>query len=334
MEKYQISTEERDRLAAKFLFLPSQIKAAANHYKNSCRILEGEEPSLYESCFAQIDHQLYERATKINSGYTWDQLILPDSQKQLLSHICSQMENKYTVYEEWGFGRTVAYGRGVTVVFAGPPGTGKTMAAQILSKELKLELYKIDLSQMVSKYVGETEKNLAAVFKEAEISNAILFFDEADSLFGRRTEVKSSNDRYANLETSYLLQRLEEYEGMTILATNYLKNIDEAFMRRMKYIIQFQFPDAAARKQIWKVTIPKKAPVSQDMDYDFLGDNLELAGGSIKNIAVYAAFMAADKKCQIGMKEILKAAQYEMQKTGKILLGKDLKQYGYLLEED
>ena len=296
--------------------------------------MEGEEPSLYESCFAQIDHQLYERATKINSGYTWDQLILPDSQKQLLSHICSQMENKYTVYEEWGFGRTVAYGRGVTVVFAGPPGTGKTMAAQILSKELKLELYKIDLSQMVSKYVGETEKNLAAVFKEAEISNAILFFDEADSLFGRRTEVKSSNDRYANLETSYLLQRLEEYEGMTILATNYLKNIDEAFMRRMKYIIQFQFPDAAARKQIWKVTIPKKAPVSQDMDYDFLGDNLELAGGSIKNIAVYAAFMAADKKCQIGMKEILKAAQYEMQKTGKILLGKDLKQYGYLLEED
>ena len=146
--------------------------------------------------------------------------------------------------------------------------------------------------------------------------------------------MKSSNDRYANLETSYLLQRLEEYEGMTILATNYLKNIDDAFMRRMKYIIQFPFPDKEARTQIWKVTIPEKAPMGQDMDYDFLGERLELSGGSIKNIAVYAAFLAADKGCVIGMKEILEAARYEMQKTGKILLGKDLQQYGYLLEED
>lgn len=333
LKKYKISTEEGKRLAAKFLFLPGQIREAARHYQEALRIQEGA-PSLYESCFAQIDTKLYERASRIHTSYTWDQLILPESQKELLRHICAQMENKYTVYDKWGFGKTVAYGKGVTVVFSGPPGTGKTMAAQILSRELNLELFKVDLSQMVSKYVGETEKNLAAIFKDAETSNAILFFDEADSLFGKRTEVKSSNDRYANLETSYLLQRLEEYEGMTVLATNYLKNIDEAFMRRMKYIIQFQFPDGPAREKIWRVTMPKEAPLEEDIDYGFLGENLELAGGNIKNIAVYAAFLAAEKQGKIGMAEILKAARYEMQKSGKILLGKDLKHYGYLLEEN
>ncbi|MEG0564602.1 MAG: ATP-binding protein [Hungatella sp.] len=334
LKPYEIPQAEQVRLASKFLFLPGQIRDAVRFYESSLQIQGEDKPSLYEACFAQMNHQLYERATKINSSYSWNQLILPETQKQLLHDICAQMENKYMVYEKWGFGKTVAYGKGVTVIFAGPPGTGKTMAAQILSKELNLEMFKIDLSQMVSKYVGETEKNLAAIFHEAEISNAILFFDEADSLFGARTEVKSSNDRYANLETSYLLQRLEEYEGMTVLATNYLKNIDEAFMRRMKYIIQFQFPDAATRQQIWKVTMPEAAPVSPDLDYAFLGENLELAGGSIKNIAVYAAFMAADRHCEIGMQEILKAARYEMQKTGKILLGKDLRHYGYLLEEN
>lgn len=331
LEQYGIETEEGTRLAVKFAFLPGQIRGAVRHYKNALRMHSEETTSLYESCFSQLNHQLYERASKINTKYSWNQLILPDSQKQLMHDICAQMENKYTVYDTWGFGKTVAYGKGVTVVFSGPPGTGKTMAAQILAKELNLELFKIDLSQMVSKYVGETEKNLASVFHEAEISNAILFFDEADSLFGQRSEVKSSNDRYANLETSYLLQRLEEYEGMTVLATNYLKNIDEAFMRRMKYIIQFQFPDAAARQQIWRVTMPKEAPISPDIDYEFLGNNLELAGGSIKNVVVYAAFMAADQGKCIGMGELLKAARYEMQKTGKILLEKDLKQYGYLL---
>lgn len=333
LKPYEIPLSEQERLASKFLFLPGQIQDAVRFYENCLKVQKEEAPSLYGACFAQISHQLYERATKITTGYSWDQLILPESQKKLLHDICAQMENKYTVYEKWGFGKTVAYGKGVTVIFAGPPGTGKTMAAQILSKELNLELFKIDLSQMVSKYVGETEKNLASVFHEAEISNAILFFDEADSLFGARTEVKSSNDRYANLETSYLLQRLEEYEGMTVLATNYLKNIDEAFMRRMKYIIQFQFPDAATRQRIWRVTMPDAAPVSSDLDYEFLGENLELAGGSIKNIVVYAAFMAADRHCEIGMGEILRAARYEMQKAGKILLGKDLKHYGYLLEE-
>lgn len=330
LKKYGIRGADSERLAGKFRFLPGQIRGAVDCYRDAARL--GKKVSLYEACFAQLSSRLYERASKVRSSYAWDQLILPKEQKLLLRDICSQMENRHIVYDVWGFGKTVAYGRGVTAAFAGPPGTGKTMAAQILAGELNLELFKVDLSQMVSKYVGETEKNLSSVFREAEASNAILFFDEADSLFGRRSEVKSSNDRYANLETSYLLQRIEEYEGMVVLATNYLNNIDEAFMRRLKFIIQFQLPDAASRKKIWQVTMPEDAPLEPDIDYDFLAENLELSGGNIKNIAVYAAFMAAEQKSSIGMSHLLRAARYELKKNGKILEREELKHYAGILD--
>lgn len=332
LEKYGIRGADPERLAGKFRFLPGQIRGAVDCYRDAARLRK--KVSLYEACFAQLSSRLYERASKVKSSYAWDQLILPKEQKILLRDICSQMENRHIVYDVWGFGKTVAYGRGVTAAFAGPPGTGKTMAAQILAGELNLELFKVDLSQMVSKYVGETEKNLSSVFREAEASNAILFFDEADSLFGRRSEVKSSNDRYANLETSYLLQRIEEYEGMVVLATNYLNNIDEAFMRRLKFIIQFQLPDAASRKKIWQVTMPEDAPLEPDIDYDFLAENLELSGGNIKNIAVYAAFMAAEQKSGIGMSHLLRAARYELKKNGKILEREELKHYAGILDQE
>lgn len=320
-----------EQLASKFLFTPAQIKNAVASYAAESHMDTGKY-TIYEACFDNINHDLYKRASKVNAEYTWENLILPDEQKSLLQDACNQVENKYRVYEEWGFNDTVAYGKGVTVVFSGPPGTGKTMAAQVMANRLNLELFKVDLSQIVSKYVGETEKNLSDIFTEAKISNAILFFDEADALFGKRSDVKSSNDKYSNLETSYLLQKIEEYEGISVLATNYLKNIDEAFIRRMKYIINFPFPDVDSRKQIWQVTMPDKAPVGRDIDYDFLAETFEISGGNIKNILVYAAFKAAADSPRITMSHILKAAQYEMQKIGKLMLSQDMKQYRHLFE--
>lgn len=340
MKKFNISDSNSingEDCATKFDFTPLQIKNAVLSYKIKLNVSDksNKESSklIYESCFEQVNHNLYKRASRVNINYSWEQLVLPKEQKSLLLDACHQVENKYKVYDDWGFSKTVAYGKGVTIVCSGPPGTGKTMSAQVLANKLNLELFKIDLSQIVSKYVGETEKNLNEIFKEAKVSNAILFFDEADALFGKRSEVKSSNDRYSNLETSYLLQKIEEYEGVSMLATNYLKNIDDAFIRRMKYIINFPFPDVATRKEIWKITIPKQAPISNDIDFDFLAETFELSGGNIKNILVYAAFLSAAEKSKINMRYILKATQYEMQKIGKLVLGQELKQYRHLIEE-
>ncbi|UUZ78913.1 ATP-binding protein [Paenibacillus sp. P26] len=228
-----------------------------------------------------------------------------------MKHACARLQYRGTVLGDWGFDRSLAYGKGVSLLFAGPPGTGKTMSAQVLAKEVQLEIYKIDLSQVISKYIGETEKNLHEVFSEAQLSNAILFFDEADALFGKRSEVKDSHDKYSNVETAYLLQKMEEYDGITILATNLQQNLDEAFMRRFGFIVKFPFPDAGHREQIWRGLIPPEAPVDDDIDFRFLASKFELAGGYIKNIVLSAAFMAAEQGCAIGMKQLLVSARSE-----------------------
>jgi SpoVK/Ycf46/Vps4 family AAA+-type ATPase len=204
------------------------------------------------------------------------------------------------------------------VLFSGPPGTGKTMAAEVMAHELQLDLYKIDLSGVVSKYIGETEKNLAGIFNEAETANAILFFDEADALFGKRTEVTDAHDRYANIETSFLLQKMEEYEGVVILATNFLKNMDEAFMRRIRFILEFPFPDEESRFRIWKTHFPEEAPLSPEIDYEFLAKKLQVAGGNIRNIVLNAAFIAARNGGIIEMNHILSGAKREFEKIGKL----------------
>jgi SpoVK/Ycf46/Vps4 family AAA+-type ATPase len=206
----------------------------------------------------------------------------------------------------------------LSALFAGPSGTGKTMAGEVVSNELQLDLYKIDLSGVVSKYIGETEKNLSKIFDEAESSNAILFFDEADALFGRRTKVTDAHDRYANIETSYLLQKIETYEGMVILATNLRDNIDPAFTRRIRFLVEFPFPEAASRSQIWKAHFPAQAPTADDLDYAWLGDRLQVTGGHIKNIALNAAFLAAEDGAAIGMDHVLRGAQREFEKIGKV----------------
>ncbi|UFJ38959.1 AAA family ATPase [Brevibacillus humidisoli] len=324
-------------LAAKFRFTPGQIIQALDA---AFHLAEWQQPGdgqvdevlLHQASYTQIEHRLSGKATRIRPVYRWNDVILPPAQKELLRHACNQMKYRRTVLGSWGFSRKLAYGTGLSMLFSGPPGTGKTMSAQVVANELQLELYKIDLSQVFSKYIGETEKNLREIFQEAQGSNAILFFDESDALFGKRSEVKDSHDKYANVETAFLLQKMEEYEGISILATNYLQNIDEAFMRRIQFIIKFPFPDAAQREMIWRSMIPEEAPLSEEVDFRFLANQLPVSGGSIKNIVVSAAFLAAEEKQPISMPHILRACRHEMEKTGKIIPKSELGEYEELWE--
>jgi SpoVK/Ycf46/Vps4 family AAA+-type ATPase len=212
---------------------------------------------------------------------------------------------------------SLALGKGLNVLFSGPPGTGKTMAGDVIANELSLTLYKIDLSQVVSKYIGETEKNLERIFTAAQSTNAILFFDEADALFGKRSEVKDAHDRYANIEVGYLLQKMEEYEGVAILATNLRSHMDDAFVRRMHAIVEFPFPDEMHRRRIWEVLFPPEAPLGEDVDFWSLAREVRLAGGNIKTIVLTAAFYAAAEGSRIGMAHLLLAARREYQKMGR-----------------
>ena len=221
------------------------------------------------------------------------------------------------VYEEWGFAVASDRGLGISALFAGPSGTGKTMAAEVLANELELDLYRIDLSQVVSKYIGETEKNLRRVFDAAETAGALLLFDEADALFGKRTEVRDSHDRYANIEVSYLLQRMEAYRGVSVLTTNLKEAIDRAFLRRIRFVVQFPFPDAALRARIWAGIFPPTTPTAE-LDCAQLAQ-LNVAGGSIRNIAMNAAFLAADQHGAVGPEDVLRAARHEYAKADKTI---------------
>ena len=275
-------------------------------------------PDLYAACRHQSCHRLGELAIKIEPRYGWNDVVLPENTLAQLHEICSQVRHRHRVLGEWRFERKLSYGKGLSALFVGPSGTGKTMAAEVIANELQLDLYKIDLSTVVSKYIGETEKNLAKIFGEAESSNAILFFDEADALFGKRTKVSDAHDRYANIETSYLLQKMESYAGVAILATNFQENIDEAFARRIRFLVDFPFPDAERRQQIWRTHFPAEAPTSREIDYAWLGQQLQITGGNIKNIALNAAFLAAEDGGEIAMDHVLRGAKREFEKIGKL----------------
>lgn len=268
---------------------------------------------------------------RIHSEYTMEDLILEEKQKQILHYICSYIKKSYQVYDEWNMGRKFSYGRGVTALFYGPPGTGKTMGAYVLSNELKIPLYRVDLSQVVDKYIGETEKHLEEIFTYAQKSNVILFFDEADSIFGKRTEVKDSKDKYANTEVSFILQRIEEYDGIVILATNYRNNIDDAFMRRMKYAVEFGMPDKQTRKDIWIHSFSEEIPL-EHIDYDYLADKVVLSGGYIKNIILNAVFQAAGEDRVVTMKHVISSVRNEYMKLGKVLTPQDLEKYAYYFD--
>lgn len=279
---------------------------------------------LNEACQKQLKHRLKEWAVRITPVYTWENLILPQEQKEILAEVINQMKYRKQVYEDWGFSRNIHYGTGLSVLLTGPPGTGKTMTAQVLAGALGMEVYKVQLPAVMSKYIGETEKNLKMIFQEGEKSRAVLFFDEADVLFSKRTEIKDSHDKYSNMEAAFLLQKMEEYTGVVILATNYLQNIDEAFQRRIKYTIEFYMPDREQRYFLWKQSFPKELPLDFDVDLEWLAEQFELSGSNIKNIAVNAAFLAAPEQSVVGMSHIMKALKNEYKKSGKNLTKEEM----------
>lgn len=320
--------------ANKFVFTPGQIKEAVSQSLRCARSEGRSAPKrtdLQRGCYHLLRGGMGKRAIRIPANYTWEELILPTLQKQKLRDACNQAACRKWVYENWGFDKKIAYGKGISVVLAGPPGTGKTMAAQVMACELCLDLYRIELPAVVSKYIGETEKNLEEIFEQAKKSQVILLFDEADVLFSKRTEVRDSNDKYSNMEAAFLLQKMEEYEGITVLATNFLQNFDEAFKRRMKFIIDFPFPDIAQRLQIWKQVFPKETPIEEELDYEFLAQSFELSGSNIKNVALHAAFLAAAENCRVGMRQIVAGVRNEFIKSGKTLTKEQLGQYYMLL---
>jgi SpoVK/Ycf46/Vps4 family AAA+-type ATPase len=278
---------------------------------------ENPDKILWNACLRQARPNLDDLAQRIRIMAGWDDLVLPDQQKKILFEVVAHVRHQARVYEDWGFAEKSASGLGISALFFGPSGTGKTMAAEVLANELCLDLYRIDLSSVVSKYIGETEKQLRRVFDAAEQGGAILLFDEADALFGKRSEVKDSHDRYANIEVSYLLQRMEAYRGLAVLTTNQKSAMDKAFLRRIRFAIQFPFPDSGQRGEIWQRVFPRQTP-TKDLNFQRLS-RLNIAGGNIRNIALSAAFLAADQDRPVHMDDIKKAAYTEYIKIEKTL---------------
>jgi SpoVK/Ycf46/Vps4 family AAA+-type ATPase len=314
-----------EALANKFRFSGGQIQDAAVTARNLAHWRDPENGhvtmgDLYTACRLQSNRKLATLAQKITPRYVWSDIVLPPDRMEQLREIRNYVRYRALVYEKWGFDRKLSLGKGLNALFAGPSGTGKTMAAEIIANELGLDLYKIDLSGVVSKYIGETEKNLARIFAEAETSNAILFFDEADALFGKRSEVRDAHDRYANIEIGYLLQKMEDYEGVVILATNLRKNMDDAFVRRMHFTVEFPFPDEKDRLRIWEKIWPEDTPCSPYLDLAFMARRIEVAGGNIRNIALAAAFLAADDGAVVDMHHLIHATRREYQKMGKVVI--------------
>lgn len=314
------------RIVSQFNLSGSAIQKAATTFKDSL-INENEkditiEKKLWTICSQQVRPQLEDLAQRIDAVATWDDLVLPEQQKNVLKEIIVHVKNRNTVYNQWGFAAKGLRGLGISALFAGESGTGKTMASEVLANTLNLDLYKIDLSKVVSKYIGETEKNLKRIFDAAENGGAILLFDEADALFGKRSDVKDSHDRYSNIEVSYLLQRMEAYRGLAILTTNMKMALDKAFLRRIRFIVQFPFPDAGQRTQIWEKIFPAATP-KETLDMEKLS-RFTIAGGNIRNIAMNAAFLAASDKVPVQMEHIIKAAKTEYAKM-EIPFSSDLK---------
>jgi SpoVK/Ycf46/Vps4 family AAA+-type ATPase len=307
-------------LAAKFQLGERHIRQAARYA--TATAAADERPltagDLHRAARLRSNGALRGLAQVVTPRYSWDDIILPRQSTALLREVYLSVRHRRKVYDEWGFDRKLALGKGVNVLFYGPSGTGKTMAADILAGALGLELYKIDLATVVSKYIGETEKNLSRIFAAAEASNAILFFDEADALFGKRSEVKDARDRYANIEVAYLLQKMEEYDGVAILATNLRGNIDDAFARRLHHAVEFPFPDAALREHIWRAVLPAELPRADDINFPFLARQFELSGGNIRNVALSAAFLAAEAGRPVDMRFLVIGVARELQKMGKL----------------
>jgi SpoVK/Ycf46/Vps4 family AAA+-type ATPase len=271
----------------------------------------------WDLCRARTRTRLDGLALRTISTFAWDDLVLPETELVTLRAVAAQLRQRMTVYERWGFAEKSRRGLGISALFSGPSGTGKTMAAEVLANDLRLDLYRIDLSSVVSKYIGETEKNLARVFAGAEESGAVLLFDEADALFGKRSEVRDSLDRYANIEVSFLLQQMEAYRGLAILTSNMKSALDPAFLRRLRFVIRFPFPDVADRRRLWEKAFPPAAP-TEALDYARLAQ-LRITGGNIRSIAMNAAFLAAEAREPVRMSHLREATRIEYAKLERNL---------------
>ncbi|MCC6993440.1 MAG: AAA family ATPase [Deltaproteobacteria bacterium] len=320
--------EDLEVVASRYSFGGGSILRAAQRASSKAWLRSPDAPlitleDLGEAARLMLSHRLGTMAQRIPPGFTWEDLVLPEDTLERIREVVRFARHRTYLLESWGFSKKLPYGRGVSAIMAGPPGTGKTMVAQLLARELGYDLFRIDLAQIVNKYIGETEKNLARVFDEAQNSHAILFFDEADALFAKRTEVKSSVDRYANLEVNYLLQRMETYDGVTLLATNLQQGMDEAFKRRVRFSVEFEMPEPDVRKKLWKSMFPPQTPLADDIDWDLLAKKYEMAGGHIKKVAIRAALMAVDRGAHvpIGNADLQLAARLEYREMGRMISG-------------
>jgi SpoVK/Ycf46/Vps4 family AAA+-type ATPase len=288
------------------------------------RIALGETPALDAAEFdravrRQIRTNLSSLASPMHTTHRWDDLILNDEQREVLDEILAHAKHRQLVFEEWGFGRKIGgRGKGLSCLFSGAPGTGKTMSATLIAGELGLDLYQVDLSRIVDKYVGETEKNLARLFDEASRVPVVLLFDEADSLFATRTKVESSNDRYANLEVNFLLQKMEQHDGICVLTTNLGTGIDEAFKRRLRFRLHFDMPGPEQREKLWRQMVPQGVKVADDVQWEKLARRWEMSGAIIKNAVLRSAFLAAARDQPLTMELLTRAARAELMEMGRL----------------
>ena len=323
-------------MATKFLFTPGKIKSALKNAR-SLATMDKEilipRGTLFRGCYNQMSSELTQKATKVKANFGFEDIVMNKDQRETLEHAIDQMNFRKQVYDNWNYTKKYPYGRGLSILLFGAPGTGKSMCAQVIAHELNLELYRVDLSKVIDKYVGETEKSISMIFREAKKCNVVLFFDECDTLFAKRSDDGGSNQSSNNNKTALLLQEVEAYDGVSVLATNYKHNIDPAFFRRMKYIVEFQFPDADTREMLWRTTIPKGTPLGEDVDIRFLAERFEFVGGNIKNCILNAAFLAAadgDGK-EVCMKHYLQAVRYEFIKVGKVFTRADFEPYASMI---
>jgi SpoVK/Ycf46/Vps4 family AAA+-type ATPase len=316
-----------EHLVAQFNLAPQGIERAAENARLEPDAAQpGQlERAIWRATRSAARPRMDDLAQRLEARATWDDLVLPASQKDILRDVTAHVRHRLQVYETWGFAAKSTRGLGISALFAGSSGTGKTMAAEVIGRELELDVYRIDLSTVVSKYIGETEKNLRRIFDAAEEGGTVLLFDEADAIFGKRSEVKDSHDRYANIEVAYLLQRMESYRGLAILTTNLKSSIDTAFLRRIRFITHFPFPDLDQRSEMWRRAFPQETPTS-GLEYQKLGQ-LTVAGGNIRNMALNAAFIAADANEPVMMKHILHAAESEYAKLEKQLTASETKDW-------
>jgi SpoVK/Ycf46/Vps4 family AAA+-type ATPase len=311
---------DAEHLATQYPLAPALIHHAARAAQARATGRRVTPADIEAGIRAVLDDRLGAFARRVDVTQSWDDLVLAADQQQAIAELVARIRQRRTVYEQWGFAAKVGRGLGTSALFSGPPGTGKTMVAALIANELGLELYQVDMGKVVSKWIGETEKQLGELFDAAEAGHAILLFDEADSLFGKRTDVKSSNDRYANFETNYLLQRLESFTGICVLTSNHESNIDPAFQRRLSLHLRFEVPDEDEREQLWRAMLPAAAPVAE-VDFAHLARRFEMTGGYIRNAALRAAFLAADEGTSITEAHLEHAARLEYEGMGKITTG-------------